>query len=406
MFPSSDRTLSPSASADSRGVILLLAAAAGALGLWGCEGDPDQTAKPAQKDPPSVAVAEVTRKKVPVMAEFVGDTAAVKTVDIRARVEGYLEERRFTEGADVKAGDVLYVLDQRPFQSALDEAKGQLAKDKATLAYAQRELKRYRTLIKKGDVSQETFNQVQTNAETAAADVEADEAAVKEAELNLGYATISVPFDGRIGQTLVNEGNLVSAQDTKLTTLVQLDPIYAVFNPSDQDLAKTAGFQANTAAPPTAAAPLKVDLILPGKNLYAHQGTLDFVNNEVDPKTGTLTMRATFPNPDNRLLPGQFVRVRVHVAENADALLVPQDAISEDQEGRFVWVVDGSNKVQQSPVMTGPTYGSLQLIQKGIELGQRVVVSGLQGLRPGMTVAPEVAKKAAGSDAERETTSK
>jgi multidrug efflux system membrane fusion protein len=406
MFPCSGRSTMPSVSYHAGGVFLVLTVTGGALGLWGCEGDPDQTAKPAQKDPPSVLVAEVTRKKVPVMAEFVGDTTAVKSVDIRARVEGYLEERRFTEGDDVKTGDVLYVLDQRPFQSALDEAEGQLAKDKATLAYAQRELKRYRTLVEKGDVSRETFSKVQTNAETAAADVEADEAAVKEAALNLSYATISAPFDGRIGQTLVNEGNLVSAQNTKLTTLVQLDPIYAVFNPSDEDLAKTAGFQAGGAALPAAAAPLPVDLILPGKTLYAHQGTLDFVNNEVDPKTGTLTMRATFPNPDNRLLPGEFVRVQVHVAEDADALLIPQDGIAEDQEGRFAWVVDGSNKVQQRPVTTGPSYGSLQLIQQGLEPGERVVVSGLQDLQPGMTVAPGVIEKAAGSNIPRETPSK
>ena len=152
MFPCSDRSSTPSVSNDAGGLILFLAMAGGALGLGGCEGDPGQTAKAAPKDPPSVVVAEVTRKKVPVMAEFVGDTAAVKSVDIRARVEGYLEKRQFTEGDDVKAGDVLYVLDQRPLQSALDQAKGQLAKDKATLAYAQRELKRYRTLVKKGDV--------------------------------------------------------------------------------------------------------------------------------------------------------------------------------------------------------------------------------------------------------------
>jgi multidrug efflux system membrane fusion protein len=370
----------------------------------GCEGDPDQTAKPAQKDPPAVIVAEVTQQKVPVIAEFVGNTAAVKSVDIRARVEGYLEEKRFTEGDDVKAGDVLYVLDERPFQSALDEAKGQLAKDKATLAYAQRELKRYRGLVQNGDVSRETFSKVQTNAETAAADVEADQAAVKEAALNLSYATISAPFAGRIGQTLVNEGNLVSAQDTNLTTLVQLDPIYAVFNPSDQDLVKTAGSQAGSAALPTTAAPLPVDLILPGKTLYAHKGTLDFVNNEVDSKTGTLTMRATFPNPDDRLLPGEYVRVRVHVAENADGLLIPQDAIAEDQDGRFAWVVDGNNKVQQRLVTTGPTYGSLQLIRQGLEPGERVVVSGSQDLRPGMTVKPEVAKKDSGSNTPGETT--
>lgn len=331
---------------------------------------------------PSVVVTRVQQQTVPVKLDYVGETAAVRTVDIRARVEGFLIERTFEEGDDVPEGELLYVIDPRPFEAALMEARGQLAKDRAALAYAEEQVERYRDLVDKDYVSREEFDGLVTQADEARAAVEADEGAVEQAELNLSYCRMVAPFDGRIGRTLVHVGNLVGAgESTKLATINQLDPIYVYFSPSDEDAQKIMAKRNGK--------PIPVELTLANGTVYAQSGTVDFVDNTVDLKTSTVAMRALLPNPDHTLLPGMYVDTKIVVGQMHDALLVPEKAIGEDQGGQFVMIVDPDDEVRKSYVTIAFAHDGMQVISKGVEANERVIVQGLQLVKPGTIVHAE-----------------
>jgi RND family efflux transporter MFP subunit len=331
---------------------------------------------------PQVTVAPPLQQTVPLYQEFVGNLKAVEEVEIRARVEGYLIKRAFQDGADVKRGDLLFVLDLREYEAELERAQAHLAKDRAALAYARTQVGRYSPLIKQDLAPEDTLENWRTAVKERAGAVKAGEAAVKLAQLNLSYCTIRAPLSGRIGRRLVDVGNLVGAnEETLLATIVQMDPIYVYFSPSERQLPQISRKNREGR--------LQVRVTQPGGSNYPHAGKLDFIDNRVDPATGTITMRAVIPNPEKILVPGQYVNVRLLLGEQPQALLVPERAVGTDQQGSYVFVLGPEDVVQQRYVQIGPTYpDNLLLIEKGLKQGEQVVVEGLLRLRPGIKVTP------------------
>jgi RND family efflux transporter MFP subunit len=335
---------------------------------------------------PLVTIANVEKKTVPVYMNFVGNTAAIRTVDIRARVEGFLTKRTFIEGDDVNAGDLMFVIDERPFKAALDKAVAELAQSKANFKYASQQVIRYKPLVKKDYVTQEYYNNLVTQMDEAAAMVEANIATVKNAELDLSYCKMYAPFGGRVGRTLVNVGNLVGAgQDTNLANINELDPIYAYFSPSDENVHSILSQRKNKNT--------QVGIAFADGTKYSHKGTVDFIDNQVDKATSTLTMRAIIPNPDKLILPGTYVNVKLYVKDEKDALLIPEKAIGEDQGGLYVMKVDTDNVVMKCHIKTGALYNELRVVTSGISAGDAVITEGLQLARTGTSVRTKMEKE-------------
>jgi multidrug efflux system membrane fusion protein len=335
-----------------------------------------------------VTVARVEEMTVPIYLNYVGNTQAVRSVDIVARVEGFLWERNFTDGADVKEGDLLFVIDPRQYQAALDNARGQLAEDEAALAYAREQVERYRPLAEKQYITRDAFDQYVTKVKEAEAAVKADRANVKLAELNLSYCRMYAPFDGRIGQRLVDVGNVVGSTQgfgatTKLATLVQLDPIYVYFSPTERDLPEILRKRNE--------GDLLATVILPDESIHPHQGKVDFIDNTVDSTTATITMRAVVPNPEKILLPGQYAKIRLLLTTKPNAIVVPEQAVSEDQEGLYVLVVGQDNKVEERSVVAGTAYNGMRVIEDGVKPGELVIIEGLQKVKPGSLVQTKLA---------------
>ncbi|MCF8142618.1 MAG: efflux RND transporter periplasmic adaptor subunit [Deltaproteobacteria bacterium] len=344
--------------------------------FWGCKNEQEQPSKPP---PPSVTVEKVVLRTVPVHLNYVATTESVKVVDIRARVEGFLEERRFVEGSDVRKGDLIFVIEKAPYEAELERSLAQLAQDNAALSFAQDQVDRYRPLAERDFVTQEAFEDYETRAREAAAAVKADLAKIRQDRLNLGYCTMYSPINGRIGRTLVNVGNLVGAgDDTKLATIAQLDPIYAYFSPSEKDLRLILKHRQKKDIP--------VDIKLSDGSTHAYPGTVDFIDNRADPAANTINMRAVIPNPEKTLLPGIYVQASLFLCEVADTPLISEKAISEDQTGMYVYVVTKDNTVEKRAVQVGFLYDHRKIIWKGLKAGELVITEGLQMVRQGMTV--------------------
>jgi RND family efflux transporter MFP subunit len=373
-----------------------LAALAGLLLPTAC-GDSGPAAAPA----PSVVVAQVKQQTVPLELEFVGTTAAVRAVDIRARVEGYLQKRAFSEGTDVAEGQLLYQIDPRSFEDEVEAARGALAAAKAQERNDVTEAKRYADAVRSSAVSREEYDQAIAQAEESRGKRESADARHRQAQLRLEWATMSAPFDGRIGRTEVNVGNLVgSAGDkTLLTQIVQLDPIYVYFSPSEREAIKVLKVQTAKAIADPGTKKLPVTISRKGAGDYPHRGELSFVDNEFDDHTGTVSMRATFPNPDYTLLPGLVVNVQLHLGSQSDALLIPEEAVKSVQGKSVVLLVGEGNKVEQRAVTLGPSYDGMRGVASGLKAGERVVVQGLQKVRAGMVVAPTTGAPAKASSA-------
>lgn len=357
----------------------------------GCgKGDKDDAA-PA----PAVTVTEVKKETVPVYLDYVGITQSIEFVTINARVEGFLIERAFKDGADLNAGDLLFVIDPRTFEAELAAAEAQLAEDLAALSYAREQVRRYKPLVEKDYITRDAYDEYITQAKEAQAAVQADRANVVQAELNLSYCTMIAPFDGRIGRRLVDLGNLVGAggEATELATLVRLDPLYVYFNVAERDIPQVLAEQSKK--------PLTVTIVLPDESEHPEGGTVDFVDNEVDVTTGTIEMRAVVSNSAKTLLPGQYVKVQLLLKEQPNTIVVPQKAVGEQQGDTFVYVVGKDDKIEYRQVTAGSSVGKLRVIEKGLSEGETVVIEGLQKIKPGMTVKPETAsqksKKAAPS---------
>lgn len=327
-----------------------------------------------------VPVTPVTKQTVPVYLDYIGTTDAIRTVTLQAQVTGYLVKRAVPDGSDVAQGQLLYQIDPRPYQAALDQAKAQAQKDEAALDYAKASHHRNQVMSKTGDVSVDTLQLSASTEEQDNAALAADRAAIETAQINLDHTEIRAPFAGRLSLSQVYEGALITTSGTQLNTLVQLDPIYATFNPPDRDLPQIEQAAAKGAIP--------VEVIVGSGTTAQYRGKLTFLDNSIDRSTGTITARATIDNPQKTLLPGQFVRVRLHIGEQPGTLLVPQVAVGSSQLGKYVYVVGPGDKVEQHFVTLGNDYGALVAVTKGVAQGQSIVVGNLLKIGPGSPVKP------------------
>jgi multidrug efflux system membrane fusion protein len=362
-----------------------VAAAAIGIVLFGVSGHgaPDPGAAPRAAAMPVPVVSVVTRT-VPVWLDYVGTTEAIRSVTLQAQVTGYLAARGAPDGADVTQGELLYKIDPRDYQAALNQIKAQTRRDAAAHDYSLVSQHRNSVLSKDGWVAKDTSDQTTSNLNQSEATLAADAAAIQTAELKLGYTEIRASFSGRLGKSLVHEGALINATGTQLNTLVELDPIYATFNPSESELA------AITKSRSKGQVPVEVQVANDPDQRFS--GTLSFLDNVIDRGTGTITARATISNPDRTLLPGEFVHVRVHVADQPGALLVPQVALGSGQLGRFLYVVGKDGKAEQRIVSPGANQGDMVVIDKGVTAGDQIIVGNLQKIAAGVPVQPEPSK--------------
>ncbi|MBL8480572.1 MAG: efflux RND transporter periplasmic adaptor subunit [Rhodocyclaceae bacterium] len=353
--------------------------------LAGCSDASKSAAQPqggaAQALP--VTVLEVQPGEVPLTLDQPAQAEGQREIEVRARVAGILEKRLYNEGQVVKAGQALFQIERAPFEIALSQARAQLAEIQARADQAAREAARLDGLVADRAISQKEFDDAKSTAAVAKANVGAAEAAVRQAELNLSYTSVTAPVAGLSGRAQRSEGTLVSAgTDGLLTSIVQLDPIWVRFSVSEGDLARLG------IARPGPGSVRKVALILPDGSAYAGQGRINFTANRIDPQLGTLEMRAEFANPNGEILPGQFVRVRLTGATQKDVYLVPQAAVMQSDRGRAVMVVNEKNEATPRPVTAGQWQGKDWVITDGLKTGDRVIVDNLMKLRPGAPVAP------------------
>lgn len=362
------------------------------LCLAACSGEDAAPPPPAQ-----VYVADVLQRDVPVYMELVGQTEGSQDVEIRARVEGFLDTVAFAEGRFVHRGDLLYQIDPKPLQAALAKARADLATSQARLDQADITVNRMKPLAEQQAVSLQELDNALATQNAARAQVDAGKAAVDKAQLDLGYTTITSPIDGIVGITQVKAGNLVGANSsTLLTTVSQVDPILFRGGISEADYLRLArSIKARGESRGDEA--MDVQLLLADGTTYPHQGKLEAIERAVDPTTGTLTVQVTFPNPDRLLRPGQYGRLRFVSEIRRDALLVLQRAVREMQGQYSVAVVDADNKVRMQRVTVGPRDGDLWVIEDGLKPGERVVVEGVQRLKDGMAVNPEAVSQDAAS---------
>jgi RND family efflux transporter MFP subunit len=400
---------------------LLLAAGAG---LVGCSG-PNEA---APGGPPPVTVSIPLERDVTDYQDFTGRTDAIDSVQVRARVTGYLDKINFQEGAEVKQGEVLYEIDPRPYVAQLDQDKADLVNKKATVAQKEAVYQRTATLVRNRAATPEDYDVQKGDYDIARAAVGQAEAKVRASQLNVDWTRVTAPISGRLSRTLITRGNLVAADNTVLTTIVSMDPMYGYFDVDEHTMlrvkqliregkfrsartrwqdgaliaASTAGLMASAwgEAPLLAAASLypgKQYLLIPvflrvaNETDFTHQGSLDFVNNRIDPSTGTLQVRGLFPNPkppvgDRLLAPSMFVRIRVPIGVSHKALLVSERALGADQGLKFVYVVNARNEVVRREVKVGQQQDGLREITDGLKANERVIVSGLQRVQPGAVV--------------------
>ena len=368
-----------------RARVLSAACAASLLVVaWGC-GKKEAMVLPA----PEVFVTQAVAKDVPVQMELIGQTAGSKDVEIRARVEGYLESVSFREGDFVKEGDLLYQIDPKPFQAAVASAKAQVATMQARLGQTETEVARLKPLAEQQAVSRRDYDNAVSNRDAALAQLDAAKAALDKAQLDLGYTTIKAPISGLADLTKVKPGNLVGrGESTLLTTISVVDPIY--FN-----VAITEADYLMFAQRDRQAGKAQADLVLADGSVYAEKGRLDAVQRAVDPRTGTLSLRILFPNPRNILRPGQFGKIQFVSETLGGAVCVPQKAVSELQGVFQVVVVGAGNKAEIRTVKMGPRIGDLWVVKEGVKAGETVVVEGLQQVRPGGEVKPKPVEAAA-----------
>jgi len=341
---------------------------------------------------PEVTVATPLQMEVTDWDEFTGRLYAVESVEVRPRVSGYLQSVNFKEGSIVKRGDLLYIIDPRPYQAILDQSRADLARAIATLELAENDLARAERLYKSRAISEEELDSRSKQKRGALAALEAAKAAVKSAELNVEFTHIKSPITGRIGQTRVTQGNLVTGGDfesTLLTTIVSLDPIYVYFTADEQSVLHYTRMDMAGIRKSSRVAPNPVYLRLADEDDYLHKGQMDFVDNQIDLATGTMRARAIVDNPDFLLVPGMFADVRLLGEGPYEALLIPDTAINIDQTIRFVYVVDENNTVERRPVTPGRMFEGLRVIRSGLEANDRIIINGIQRVRTGMQVAPD-----------------
>lgn len=358
----------------------------------GCKKETPQATAPPPPPPPDVVVAEAIQREVPIYSEWLGTTDGSINAQIRARVQGYLQSRDYREGTAVRAGDLLFAIDPRPYQAALDQARGDLGRAEAALGKTRLDVARYTPLAREGAISQQELdNAIQADRGNQAS-VAAAQAAVKQAELNLEWTRVKAPIDGIAGISVAQIGDLIGAS-TLLTTVSRVDPIKVTFPISEREYLKFAdrigtAMQAEKRAeqhgPP-------LDLILGDGSVYPEKGEVALPDREVDVKTGTIAVVSYFPNPKHILRPGLYAKVRAVMDVKANALLVPQRAIVELQGSYRLAVVGEDNKVSMRPVKVGERVGNLWIINEGLNAGERIIIEGVQKVRDGAIVNPKPA---------------
>jgi membrane fusion protein, multidrug efflux system len=372
-------------------LVVLLAAS-----LSGCG---DKPAAQAAAPPAPVTVAQPTKRTVTDWDEFTGRFEAMEEVQIRARVGGFVDSIQFKDGDFVKPGDLLYVIDSRPFEAVALQADGQLADARAKAELARRELERALTLVTTSAVSESIVDQRRQTLQAAhAAEMQA-EGALKAAKLNIEFTHVIAPLAGRISRHLVSVGNLVQGADggaTLLTSIVSLDPIYIYFDMDEATYLKYNKLWFEGRRPSSRDTPNPVQVSLAGETKPSHDGKMDFLDNRLDVSTATLRSRAIIPNKDLSILPGQFGRVRLIGSAPYEALLLPDTAIATDQSRKIVFVVNSENMVEVRPVILGPLDDGLRVIREGLKAEDKVIVDGLQRARVGAKVAPHPPKEPAG----------
>ena len=343
---------------------------------------------------PLVTVAPVTEQDVNPPAKYVGHVEAIQSVYLRARVKGFLEKVNFREGSDVQAGELLYVVEQAPYQARVNADKALVAQAEAILTKARQYLKRART-VRSGGLSATDLDNAVAEELRAKAHLEQAKANLQIAQINLGYTSITAPISGRIGRTAFTRGNLVNPGSGPLARIVQIDPTRVVFSISENDLVAIKACLKDTAKDKKH--PMLVPRIkLPGGQILKTAGWVDFVDNTVDAGTGTIAVRALFKNPGGTLLPGQYVTVLVSRSEPKSMTVVPQSAVLEDHDGRYVLVVNDQNRVDMRRVKTGPVVGINWAIKSGLAVNEKVIVEGLQKVRPGQQVKTTTADEQQG----------
>ena len=361
-----------------------------ALMLAGCGDNQPQKQSGGAPPPPTVTVSAPTERTIVDYDEYVGRFAAVNAVEVRARVSGYLDSVHFKDGQLVKQGDLLFTIDKRPFQNALDQAQATLTQAKATLAYAQADLERGQSLVKEKTITLQTFEQRTQAARIAEAALTRAEAAVRQAELDLQFTELRAPIDGRIGARQVSRGNLVtggtSGNTTLLATIVSTNPVYFEFTFDEASFLRyqRIGNTGHDIASRNGGVPVTLKLI--DERTFDHKGRMDFVNNVISTSTGTILGRAVFQNPTGLFTPGMFARVRVPASAPHEALLVPDVAIASQQTQKYVLVVDDKSVAKSKTVTLGQLVGGLRVIRSGLAASDKVVVNGLARVRPGQKV--------------------
>jgi multidrug efflux system membrane fusion protein len=345
--------------------------------------------------PPEVSVATVLSKPVHQWDSFNGRVTAVESVELRPRVSGYVQRVAFKEGQEVKKGDLLFVIDPRPYKAALDQATAQLQRARAEAKLAQAQDARAQTLIEAKAISREEFETRKAASAQGDAGVRAAEAAVAAAKLDLQFTQVRAPIDGRIGRALVTEGNLAQADATLLTSLVSQDPMYVYFE-SDEQTYLRYGELARKGERTRSSNPVRVGLA--NEQGFPHEGTVDFVDNQVDPATGTIRARAVLPNPDRSLTPGLFARVQVQGSGEFEARLIDDKAVLTDQDRKYVYVLGPDNTAVRKDVQLGRMIDGLRVVESGLGAKDKVIVHGVQKVfMPGMPVSPKTI--AMGADA-------
>ena len=358
------------------------AIAAMALSLAGCNPTQQQQAA-APPPPPAVGVVMAQMRGVAPTYSFVGRVKAVDTVQLRARVEGFLEKVLFIEGDQVKTGELLYQIEKTQYQAAVEQAKANLAAAEAQELNAQLQFNRSAELVKSSSVPQSVNDQNRANLDSAKASIMLNKAALTIAEENLGYTDIASPIDGRVGLTTYTQGNLVNPASGVLATIVSDDPIYVEFPVSMRQIADIMAAHTQDAG---GAINIKVYVQLANRQEYAHPGVWNYIGNQVDPLTDTLLVRATFPNPERELVDGAFTTVEVRDQAEKTRLVIPRAALQLDQAGVYVLVVDKDRKVEVKRVTTGEALATDIAIPSGLDAGDRVIVDGVQKVRPGQVV--------------------
>jgi RND family efflux transporter MFP subunit len=378
----------PSHSLNAVAVARIVLVAIGCVALSACEQNSF-----VPPPPPKVEVGLPAQKSITRYLDATGNTAPIKSVDLVARVQGFLQSINYQDGTFVKEGTTLFTIEPETYKLKLEQAQAAEAGAQASLKQAEADFKRQSDLVQRQAVSQATLDTSTSTRDNAQANLQQAEVNTKIAAVNYGYTKVTAPFDGIVSAHLVSVGELVGVSSpTQLATIVALDPIYVNFNVNEQDVLRIREEARRRGITVSELRQLPVEVELQTETGYPHKGKLDYISPTINQSTGTLPVRGVLPNPDRTLLPGFYVRVRVPFGEDTKALLVPDVALGSDQAGRYVLVVNGDNVVEQRKVRTGPLEGELRVIESGLRPDDRVVIAGLLRAIPGQKVEPQLQK--------------